>query len=148
MCLSKAGQPDYKLADQFLTGGPFINQSGLQLVHNMYIDILIIILQFRLSILSVITDCHRISKKQDLYTELADIGNWEALCTHLEVPEGKIDELVHGNLENIAKKERCLAAYVDQGNACWEKVIEVVRGYPFYKNSLATQIAEKYGVGG
>ena len=60
------------------------------------------------------------------------------------MPEAKIDELVHEHLENAAKKQRCLAAYVDQGNACWEEVIKVVASYPFYKNLLAAQIAKKY----
>ena len=78
--------------------------------------------------------------------ELGDIGNWEALCAYLEVPEAVLTELVHEQLENTAKKQRCLAAYIDQGNACWEKVIEVVAGYPFYKKRLATQVAKKYGI--
>ena len=60
------------------------------------------------------------------------------------VPEAKINELIHEHLENTAKKRRCLASYVDQGNACWEDVIKVVAGYPFYMNSLAAQIAKKY----
>ena len=99
---------------------------------------------FNISILPFVTDCHRITKKPDLYTELADIGNWEALCSYLGVPEAKINELVHEHLENTAKKQRCLAAYVDQGNACWEEVIKVVSSYPFFKNLLAAQIAKKY----
>ena len=62
------------------------------------------------------------------------------------MPEAKLDDLVNEKLENTAKKQRCLAAYVDQGNACWEKVIKVVAGYPFYKKKLAMQIADNYGV--
>ena len=64
----------------------------------------------------------------------------------MEVPEATLDGLVHAQLENTAKKQRCLAAYFDQGKACWERVIEVVAGYPFYKKKLAMQIANKYGV--
>ena len=93
-----------------------------------------------------ITDCHPIASKQDLFTVLADIGNWEALCTHLKVPEAVINGLENENLENNARKQRCLSAYFDQGKACWEKVIEVITGYPFYKKKLASQITEKYGV--
>ena len=37
--------------------------------------------------------------------ELGDIGNWEALCAHLEVPEAVLTELVHEQLENTAKKQ-------------------------------------------
>ena len=77
---------------------------------------------------------------------LADIGNWKSLCTNLEVPEAILSNLVHENLDNNAKKEKCLAAYIDQGNACWEKVIEVVAHNPFYNKRLATQIAQKYCV--
>lgn len=77
---------------------------------------------------------------------LAEIENWQSLCTYLEVPEPVLSNLAHKNLENNAKKEKCLVAYIDQGKPCWEKVIEFVAGYPFYKKKLATQIAEKYGV--
>ena len=96
--------------------------------------------------LAIDNNCRQITRKQDLFKELADIGNWEALCTHLEVPEATLDGLVYAQLENTAKKQRCLAAYFDQGKACWEKVIEVVAGYPFYRKNLAKQIAEKYRV--
>ena len=103
-------------------------------------------INYTFSVLTFITGCHRITKKSDIYAELADIGNWEALCSYLGVPEAKIDELVHEHLENTVKKQRCLAAYVDQGNACWEEVIKVVAGYPFYKKLLAEQIAAKHCV--
>ena len=62
------------------------------------------------------------------------------------MPEATLDGLVYAHLENSAKKQKCLAAYFDQGKACWERVIEVVAGYPFYKKKLAKQIAKKYGV--
>ena len=92
------------------------------------------------------TDCHPIASKQDLFTELADIGNWYSLCTHLKVPEAVINGLENENLESVARKQKCLSAYIDQGKACWEKVIEVVASYVFFKKKLASQIAEKYGV--
>ena len=92
------------------------------------------------------TNCHRIACKQDLYTMLADIGNWQSLCIYLGVPEAVLSDLVNEDLENNDRREKCLAAYFDQGEACWEKVIEVVAGHPFYNKKLATQIAQKYGV--
>ena len=93
------------------------------------------------------TDCHQIARKQDLNTELAEIGDWRSLCTNLEVPEAVINDLEHEHLKNInAKKQNCLSAYFDQGNACWEKVIEVVADHPFHNKRLAKQIAKKYGV--
>ena len=36
---------------------------------------------------------------------LADIGNWQSLCAHLEVPEAVLSNLVHKNLENNAKRK-------------------------------------------
>ena len=92
------------------------------------------------------TDCHQIARKQDLYTELAEIGNWQSLCTNLEVPEATINNLENELLKNNAKKQNCLSVYFDQGKACWEKVIQVIAGDPFYKEKLASQIAKKYGV--
>ena len=92
------------------------------------------------------TDCHQMTRKQDLYTELAEIGDWQSLCTNLEVPEAVINNLENEPLKNNVKKQKCLSAYFDQGKACWEKVIEVVAGDPFHKKNLATRIAEKYGV--
>ena len=77
---------------------------------------------------------------------LADIGNWQSLCIYLGVPEAVLSDLVNEDLENNDRREKCLAAYFDQGEACWEKVIEVVAGHPFYNKKLATQIAQKYGV--
>ena len=92
------------------------------------------------------TDCHPIASKQDLFRELADIGNWHSLCTYLKVPEAVINGLENENLEKDARKQKCLSAYIDQGEACWEKVIEVIAGHPFYNKNLASQIAKKYGV--
>ena len=78
--------------------------------------------------------------------ELAEIGDWQSLCTNLEVPEAVISNLENEHLKNNAKKQNCLSAYFDQGNACWEKVIKVVADHPFYNKRLATQIAKKYNV--
>ena len=64
----------------------------------------------------------------------------------MEVPEAVTNGPENENLENDARKQKCLSAYIDQGKACWERVIEVVAGYPFYKKNLASKIAEKYGV--
>ena len=103
---------------------------------------------WRLYVLSFVTDknCHQIARKQDLYRELAEIGDWQSLCTNLEVPEATINNLENEPLKNNAKKQNCLSAYFNQGKACWEEVIEVVAGHPFYNKRLATEIAKKYGV--
>jgi len=92
------------------------------------------------------TNCHYIASKQDLFLELAEIGNWQSLCSYLKVPEAVINNLENEHLKNNARKQRCLSAYFDQGKACWEKVIQVVAGDPFHKKKLASQIAEKYDV--
>ena len=91
-------------------------------------------------------NCHHIASKQDLFLELAEIGNWQSLCSYLKVPEAVINNLENEHLKNNAGKQRCLSVYFDQGKACWEKVIQVIAGDPFYKEKLASQIAKKYGV--
>ena len=77
---------------------------------------------------------------------MADIGNWETLCENLGVPKAVINELRSSSMENGKKKSRCLEAYIDTDEACWEKVVEVVADYPFYNRKLARQIANKQNV--
>ena len=44
------------------------------------------------------------------------------------------------------KKSRCLEAYLNMGNACWEQVVKVVANYPFYNLRLAKEIADTHGI--
>ena len=90
--------------------------------------------------------CQSISKKRELEKAVAEIGEWESLCENLGAPKAVINELRSSSMENGKKKSRCLEAYVDTGEACWEKVVEVVADYPFYNGRLAREIAGKHGV--
>ena len=79
---------------------------------------------------------------------MAEIGDWEALCGNLGVPRAVLSDLQNMiNTENRVKKHRCLEAYINTGNACWEHVVKVVDDYPFYNARLAKEIAVMHGVG-
>ena len=91
-------------------------------------------------------DCHSISKTQELETAVADIGNWESLCEKLEVPKPVMNTLRFSGKQDERKKSDCLQAYIDTGEACWEKVVKVVANHPFNNKRLAKDIASKYGV--
>ena len=41
---------------------------------------------------------------------------------------------------------RCLEAYFNLGNTCWEKVVQVVADYPFCNIWLAKTIADENGI--
>ena len=77
---------------------------------------------------------------------MAEIGDWESLCENLGVEKAVINELRSSSMENGKKKSRCLEAYIDTDEACWEQVVEVVADYPFHKRKLAREIADKHGV--
>ena len=81
-----------------------------------------------------------------LLDELEDIGNWELLCTRLEVREAVIDKLRHSKLDITIKKERCLSAYIDNGEATWDNVVKVVCSQPFYNIKLGKEIAKRHKV--
>ena len=68
-------------------------------------------------VLSFVTDknCHQIVRKQDLYMELAEIGDWQSLCTNLEVPEAVISNLENEHLKNNAKKTKLLVRVLRPG---------------------------------
>ena len=77
---------------------------------------------------------------------MAEIGDWETLCENLGVPNAVINELRSSSMENGIKKSRCLEAYLNTGEACWEEVVEVVADHPFYNKKLAWKIATGHGV--
>ena len=85
--------------------------------------------------------CQSISNKLELEKAVAEIGNWEALCEHLGVPKPMINELLFTSLEAGVKKSRCLEAYLNTGEACWEQVVKVVANHPFHNKRLAKEIA-------
>ena len=77
---------------------------------------------------------------------MAEIGDWETLCENLGVPKAVINALRSSSMENGIKKSRCLEAYLNTGEACWEDVVEVVADHPFHNKRLARKIATDQGV--
>ena len=78
--------------------------------------------------------------------ELEDIGNWELLCTHLEVSEAEIEKLRHSGHDVTIKKKGCLNAYIDSGEATWDHIVKVVCSSPFKKIKLGKEIAKRHKV--
>ena len=74
------------------------------------------------------------------------LGNWEVLGGMLGVSDGTITLIRNEQIEAANKMMRCLKAYFREGNACWEKVVQVVAGPPFNDKILAGQLARRYGV--
>ena len=90
--------------------------------------------------------CTSISKKQELDKAVAEVGDWEALCLYLDIPQRKIKELYFSNTDVRTKKSICLEVYLNMGNACWEHVVKVVAEYPFYNLRLAKEIAATHSI--
>ena len=91
--------------------------------------------------------CHSISNKQELEKAVAEIGNWEAMCEHLGVHKAVLSGLRNIiDTDSTIKKSRCLDAYLNMGDACWEHVVKVVADYPFYNFRLAKEIAAAHGI--
>ena len=81
-----------------------------------------------------------------LLDDLEEIGNWELLCTHLEVNGAVMDTLRHSGLDITIKKERCLSSYIDSEEATWNHVVKVVCSPPFNKIKLGKKIAKRHKV--
>lgn len=77
---------------------------------------------------------------------MAEIGDWETLCENLNVPKSVVKNLLSESMEIGKKRRKCLEAYLNLGNACWETVVRVVADHPFDNKMLAKKIAAKYGV--
>ena len=97
-------------------------------------------------ILLAAVSCHVISKSQELERAVEEVGNWESLCGHLEVPRAVLSDLRFANMEGIMKKKRCLEAYFDTGKACWETVVQVVASHPIRNPRVAMEIAAAHGL--
>ena len=69
------------------------------------------------------------------------------MCEHLEVHKAVLNgrRNIIDTVETI-KKSRCLEAYLNMGNSCWEQVVKVVADYPFYNLRLAKKIAATHGI--
>ena len=60
--------------------------------------------------------------------------------------EAVMDLLRHSELETSIKKERCLSAYFDSGEARWDHVVKVVCNPPINKIKLGKEIAKRHKV--
>ena len=99
------------------------------------------------SSITAAVSCHSISSKQELEKAVAEIGNWEAMCEHLGVHKAVLNGLRNIiDTDSTIKKSRCLDAYLNMGDACWEHVVKVVADYPFYNFRLAKEIAATHGI--
>ena len=82
----------------------------------------------------------------DLYHELADIGDWHGLCLALNVDEGIIDQLRNSEQQVEERKRECLRAYRNSGEATWEGVIAAIAKHPISNCRVANKIARKYTI--
>ena len=91
--------------------------------------------------------CHSISNKQELEKAVAEIGNWEAMCEHLGVHKAVLSGVRNIiDTDSTIKKSRCLDAYLNMRDVCWEHVVKVVADCPFYNFRLAKEIAAAHGI--
>ena len=88
-------------------------------------------------------DYNKISEFNELYHELADIGDWNGLCMNLHVDSAVLNSLQMSGGRNEDKKRECLRSYFNGGNASWEGVIAAIVKHPIRNKRLAKKIAEK-----
>ena len=76
------------------------------------------------------------------------MGDWYGLCLGLEISDSISQPLRHSSKDVTDKKRVCLDAFYDlgEGEACWERVVRVVTGYPIHKRGLAKKLAKKFGI--
>ena len=85
----------------------------------------------------IFLECNdEIESIQDLLQAVKDIGDWKGLCTTLGVEEGVMTS-------PETKKQDCLTAYWNNGEATWT---EVVRAVADNNKRIAKKIAKKYCV--
>ena len=82
----------------------------------------------------------------DLTKAVQTIGDWRGLCTNLKVDEGTMNTLIHSSDRPETKKDECLKAYFDTGDATWSEVVRAVGMHPIKNKRLAKKIAEDHGV--
>ena len=66
------------------------------------------------------------------------------MCEYLGVYKAVLNTL--RNILDTVGMSRCLEAYLNMGNACWEQVVKVVADNPFYNLTLAKEIAATHGI--
>ena len=89
---------------------------------------------------------HEILSLKGLLRATSEIGDWEGLCTNLDVSSGVMNGILHSQEQISTKKKRCLESYYNSGDANWEDVIAAIAGSPIYNERVAKKIAKKYGI--
>ena len=79
-----------------------------------------------------------------LYSAVADIGDWEGLCLNLRVDDATMNVLEYSSEDDIVKKRRCLRAYWNTGKAYWDEVVRAIVSYPIKNKRVAKEIVERY----
>ena len=82
----------------------------------------------------------------ELYQAVAKVGDWTGLCLNLVVDEAKMNELKYSASVHEHKKQECLQAYLNTGEANWENVIQAVAAYPICNVKLAKEIANSRNI--
>ena len=89
-----------------------------------------------------VRECTKIDDFNMLYQEVAEIGQWNILCSYLGVDAAIINYL--GYSSDKDKKWHCLQAYYDTGAAYWEEVIIALIKHPINNGRVANKILDKY----
>ena len=79
-----------------------------------------------------------------LYSAVADIGDWEGLCWNLRVDDATMNFLEYSSDDDRVKKRRCLRAYRNTGKAYWDEVVRAIVSYPIKNKRVAKEIVERY----
>ena len=91
-----------------------------------------------------ILQCTKIEEFKQLYDAVHEIGNWRGLCLHLGVHDAIMNALIHSNKEIDEKKQECLQAYFNTGEAYWEEVVRALIKHPINNKRLGRELVEQY----
>ena len=72
------------------------------------------------------------------------IGNWQGLCTNLELSETEYNRIMNEGYMEQQKKEECLRSYIKSDEDSWEEVVIAVARPPINNRRLARTIANDH----
>ena len=85
-----------------------------------------------------------IQDSRQLFQAVDKIGDWQNLCKNLKVDVGIMDMLKFSRDHDSIKKDECLEAYVNNGDASWEEVVVAVARFPIRNKLVSYNIAKVY----
>ena len=85
-----------------------------------------------------------IKDSRQLFQAVDKIGDWQNLCKNLKVDVGIMDMLKFSRDHDSIKKDECLEAYVNNGDASWEEVVVAVARFPIRNKLVSYNIAKVY----